>query len=190
MIHFPELYVLRHAETEWNEAGRLQGGFDSALTARGNAQAQAQQQILTGRTLQGFRAFTSPQGRAAHTAQIALQGLDLPVTQDEALREIGLGEWAGEDRKALISKHGAADGFELYALAPGGEGFAALEERCRDFLTRLEGPAVLITHGITSRMIRLIVTGHPAHALRDMPGGQGVVFHLKDGIQKRLTLGA
>jgi broad specificity phosphatase PhoE len=47
---------------------------------------------------------------------------------------------------------------------------------------------VLVTHGITSRMLRLILMDRPLKALRDMRGGQGVVFHIEDGKQKRLTL--
>ena len=43
---FPELWVLRHGETEWNTEERLQGRLDSALTPKGVDQALAQGQIL------------------------------------------------------------------------------------------------------------------------------------------------
>lgn len=190
MTRLPPLYIMRHGETEWNASGRLQGSFDSALTAQGRAQARAQNQILLGCDLTGFQAISSPQGRAVETAQLALEGLGLTLSMHENLREIGLGDWAGLDRKRLINSHNAVDGFDLYQLAPGGEGFAALQERCTVFLQDLKGPSVLVTHGMTSRMLRLIVTGKPISALQNMAGGQGVVFHLEGGKQNRLKLGA
>ena len=186
----PLLYILRHGETEWNASGRLQGHHDSPLTARGRAQAAAQHQILSREDLSGIMALCSPQARALQTAKIALKGLIDPVAQEQALREISLGDWAGQDRAALIHETGARDGFELYELAPKGEGFQRLHARCEGFLAGLTRPTVLVTHGITSRMLRLILTGNSISALREMPGGQGVVFRVEGGQQKRLKLGA
>ena len=188
---FPPLYILRHGETEWNAKNRLQGRFDSPLTPAGIAQANVQRDILGTCDLTGFTALTSPQGRAFHTASIALQGLVDGIETDTRLREIGVGDWAGHTRADLMAKTPEAhDTFGLYERAPGGEGFAALRSRCVAFLDDLDGPTVLVTHGITSRMLRLIVLGLPDADLRDLPGGQGVVFHLIDGRQNRLTLGA
>ena len=39
MTSFPDLYVLRHGETEWNREGIFQGVHDSPLTAMGREQA-------------------------------------------------------------------------------------------------------------------------------------------------------
>ena len=189
MSGFPPLYVLRHGETEWNAAGRLQGRFDSPLTETGRGQAKMQHGILARQNLNQFAAISSPQGRAFATAQIAVGPLVPEVMTDAALSEIGLGDWAGKYRDEVIVQSGARDGFDLYELAPEGEGFAALHHRCELFLRNLRGPSVLITHGITSRMLRLVATGRRQGALREMGGGQGVVFHIVEGTQERLTLG-
>ncbi|KIN60834.1 Phosphoglycerate mutase [Sulfitobacter noctilucae] len=190
MTAFPPCYILRHGETEWNASGRLQGRFDSPLTPKGMAQARQQRLILGQCDLGGFLAISSPQGRAFETAKIAVNGLIAPITTDKVLSEIGLGEWAGKTRADVIAQSGASDGFALYDLAPGGEGFTALHTRCLEFLRRLNKPSVIVTHGITSRMLRLILTGQPAGAVRTIGGGQGVVFYLSEGKQQRLTLGA
>lgn len=190
MRSLPPLYVLRHGETEWNRTGRLQGSFDSALTDLGKAQARAQSDLLKSVSLQGFMALSSPQGRALETARIALEGHEIVVHTADDLREIGLGDWAGLARQPLIDAHALQDGFDIYERAPGGEGFAALHSRCAQFLAGLDSPTILVTHGITSRMIRLIATGRPVCDLRAIGGGQGVVFHVMDGVQKRLRLGA
>ncbi len=190
MKTYPDLYILRHGQTEWNATGRLQGHYDSALTALGTAQATAQHDILRQRDLTGFRAFSSPQGRAFRTAGIALSGLIANITTDEALSEIGLGEWAGAEREPLMTAHGTRDGFALYELAPNGEGFAALQARCAVFLDRLQGPAVLVTHGITSRMIRLILSDQPLSYLPEIGGGQGVVYYFAQGSRKQMKFQA
>jgi probable phosphoglycerate mutase len=109
---------------------------------------------------------------------------------DDRLREIGVGDWAGKLRSELGEGSDFVEGpdgaLELYERAPGGEGFAALEQRCAGFLASVKRPCILVTHGITSRMLRAIATGGGAAAIADMGGGQGVVFHLENAVQKRL----
>lgn len=190
MKGLPPLYILRHGETEWNRAGRLQGSLNSALTDTGRAQALRQREILKTLNIEEFSALSSPQIRAYETALIALEGRRGAIVQAEDLREIGIGAWAGLARQPLIDAYGLRDGFEIYERAPQGEGFAALHARCKRFLRTLEGPSILVTHGITSRMLRLIATGGQLADLCDIGGGQGVVYHVQDGVQKRLTLRA
>lgn len=188
---FPELYILRHGETEWNAQGRMQGALNSPLTDAGKAQAQRQADILQDIDLSEFTVLSSPQGRAFETAAIALSRQVPVIRTEDRLREIEVGDWSGKVR-ATLARPGefedTADGaLELYERAPGGEGFAALEARCVSFLADLTVPAVLVTHGITSRMLRATILGLGIAGLSQMPGGQGVVYHLKDGVQKRLT---
>ena len=187
---YPEVYVLRHGETEWNAENRMQGALNSPLTIEGRAQALRQGQILQSINLKDFIVLSSPQGRAFQTAAIALAECVTHVRTDDRLSEIGVGEWSGRIRSELAPPdqyNDTPDGaLELYEQAPGGEGFAALHARCAAFLNDLPGPAVLITHGITSRMLRAIIMGRGLAGLAEMPGGQGVVYHLKDGVQKRL----
>ena len=42
----PDLFILRHGETVWNRAGRMQGAWDSDLTELGCAQARAPGAVL------------------------------------------------------------------------------------------------------------------------------------------------
>jgi probable phosphoglycerate mutase len=190
VTNYPELYVLRHGETEWNAIGRMQGALNSPLTPEGKRQAQRQAEILNSVDLTGFDILSSPQGRAFETAAIALARNVSHVHTDARLREIGLGEWAGRIRSELSENEEFFEGpdgpLELYERAPGGEGFDGLEVRCTEFLSSLKKPTVLVTHGITSRMIRTIVTGEGRSGMAEIGGGQGVVFHLKKGSQKRL----
>lgn len=190
MASYPELYILRHGQTEWNVQGRLQGSLNSPLTEEGRRQALRQGAILQAVDLTGFDIISSPQSRAFETAAIALARQVAHVQTDTRLREIGVGDWAGRMRSELPESKAFIEGtdgaLELYERAPNGEGFVALEARCTAFLNGLTGPAVLITHGITSRMIRAIATKIGRAGVADIGGGQGVVYHLKNDVQKRL----
>ena len=190
---FPHtLYVLRHGETEWNRQGRMQGTLDSPLTDLGLAQAEAQRRILDVLDLEGFAWIASPQGRAQATARIVARGRE--VATDARLAEISVGDWNGAMRDEIqaVAPHLFEHDTDLiwYDQAPGGEGFSALEARCRSFLAELSGPAVLITHGITSRFLRCLALGQPTDAFAEIGGGQGCVYRIKDGKQEKRDLQA
>ncbi|WP_187431615.1 phosphoglycerate mutase GpmB [Roseobacter fucihabitans] len=190
----PPLYILRHGQTVWNAEHRIQGRLDSALTAQGRAQARDQRKILGGCDLRDFQAFCSPQGRAFHTASLALEGLFQTIQTDARLSEISVGAFEGLRRDALLPGHkmdeSEESGLDLYERAPGGEGFKGLHRRCLAFLDDLSGPAVLVTHGMTSRMLRLILLNMDISQMGALPGGQGVVYHLAYGEMKCLSIGA
>ncbi len=185
MAHYPEIYILRHGQTEWNAEGRLQGAMDSPLTPLGIAQAQAQGRVLAGLDLAAFRAIISPLGRTRHTAALAVAPVMPDMAEDARLREIEVGDWTGRLRDSLGVPYDPiavpGETFALYDAAPNGEGLAGLQRRCQDFLDDLAGPAVLVTHGITGHMLRILWMGWDVDRLGDLPGGQGVVFHLADG---------
>lgn len=185
---FPEIFVLRHGETEWNAQGRMQGWLDSPLTARGRAQAARQADTLT--TLGMFERgdevqfFVSPLGRTQQTADIALPGVT--PNPDDRLREISVGDWEGQVLSDLKARHPERfreeDPLYWYDHAPGGEGYGALEYRCAMFLDELKAPAVIVTHGITSRMLRCLALGLSRDRLGELPGGQGVVHSVQNQI--------
>jgi probable phosphoglycerate mutase len=181
----PPIFILRHGETEWNREGRMQGHLDSPLTDLGRAQAAHQGEILRRILPDGAVAVTSDSGRSVETARIALDGLGLPLSQDARLREIGLGDWQGLTLREIEARWGwlmaERDPLDWKFDAPGGEDRAALEARVAAFLRGLRGPAVIVTHGLTSRMLRCLALGLPTQDLGAVPGGQGVVHAIAAG---------
>ena len=180
----PDLWILRHGETAWNVEERLQGHLDSPLTETGLAQANAQRRILA-RVLPGpVPVLSSPSGRALRTARIVADAAGMPVTTDEALRELYLGAWQGRrvpDIRDELPGEAAADPHLWKFTAPGGERLEQMIARLNAFLDRLDGPAVVVTHGLTSRVLRCLVLGLSPRDLAWLPGGQGVVHHLSGG---------
>ena len=183
----PDLFILRHGETVWNREGRMQGALDSDLTDLGQAQARAMGGLLAGYDLSGHRLYCSPLGRARATAALAFNRT--PVL-DPRLREIEVGQWSGLTRPEILARWPGMsqdeDMLEFYARSPGGEGFDALWGRVAGFLADLTGPAVIITHGVTSRFLRTAALGLSLAELDRVPGGQGVVFRLRDGLHEVL----
>ena len=187
---YPEVLVLRHGQTEWNAAGRLQGHLDSPLTEIGLRQAQRQNKTLLDYDLDGFRFITSPQGRARKTAQLALAGIVAEIETSEELKEINMGQWSGitraeiaAERKIRLQDLGE---LQIYDWTPGGETIAQLFARCAKFLVQLTGPAVLVTHGMTSLCLRLCALGWGLDRLADLPREQGVVYRVKAGSHDEL----
>lgn len=184
------LMLLRHGQTEWNAIERMQGRLDSPLTALGVSQAKQQGEILRREGIEGWALYASPQGRAWTTAQIALGAAADQVVQDVRLAEIDVGDWSGKSLADLqrryphmFDEHAPLD---WYDHAPGGEGYAGLEARCRSFLAELTGPSVVVTHGITSKMLRCLALGLPCDDMMAVPGGQGVVHRVEDGEHQTL----
>ena len=184
----PDLFILRHGETVWNREGRMQGWLDSDLTDLGRQQARAMGALLAGYDLTGHRLYCSPLGRAQATAALAFSQTS---TLDPRLREIEVGQWAGLTRDQIMTRWPgmteAEDMLDFYARAPDGEGFVALWNRVCAFLADLPGPAVIVTHGVTSRFLRTAALGLTIADLDQVPGGQGVVFRLVDGQHQTLA---
>src|SRR3954453_21046010 len=73
--HEPELWLIRHGETEWSRDGRHTGRTDLPLTPEGEQAARALAPRLDGVPFD--LVLASPLTRARHTAELA--GLDAPA---------------------------------------------------------------------------------------------------------------
>ncbi len=87
------LVMLRHGQTDFNAASRMQGQLDSALTELGRAQAVAASEVLG--KLQPLLIVSSDLHRAYDTAIKLGERTGLQVRADPRLRETHLGDWQG-----------------------------------------------------------------------------------------------
>lgn len=163
------MVLIRHGQTDWNKAGRLQGQVDIALNETGREQAQAAARSLEG---QGFtRVVTSPLGRALETGSIIAAHLGLPEpTTDAGLVERAYGELEGAvdaelpegTRQVLHPGHGAdpspveEEGFRL-GLLPGVERSRATGDRGVEALRRVHAAypqdrVIVVAHGTLIRL--------------------------------------
>ncbi|TPW76240.1 histidine phosphatase family protein [Schumannella soli] len=70
-----ELFLVRHGETDWNLARRIQGRTDIPLNDTGRAQAKAAGELLARRSWDGV--YASPLSRATETGAIIAAELGL-----------------------------------------------------------------------------------------------------------------
>ena len=186
------IYLVRHGETEWNQAGRMQGHLDSPLTARGEAQALAVGETLRDIGVDGFELLASPLGRTLATAAIIASALGRDpesIATDERIMEMTWGAWDGltraeieaRDPGALARRHADHWG---YAPPGGGESYAMVGLRVADWLAGLdtERPLIVVFHGGTGRVVRGLYAGldHAETLAQEEP--QDAFYLLRGGL--------
>ncbi len=194
----PTIYYIRHGETDWNAQGRLQGGRDIPLNDLGRKQAADAGVILAGllardgRRAQSLGFVASPLGRARRTMELLRGALNLPPCDyalDERLREIGYGRWEG----STFAQMRASDP-ELFARRqadkwtvppPGGESYAAVQVRMRDWYDQLTADTVAVAHGGTARALMVALDVETPASAADLGIEQGVVYVFADGGLKK-----
>ncbi len=87
------LLLIRHGETVWNGEGRIQGWSDSVLSERGRLQMAQVAERVAAYPVEAI--YVSTLGRARESGEILAARLNLPLIQDERLREYGIGKLEG-----------------------------------------------------------------------------------------------
>lgn len=175
----PDLYLIRHGQTAWNVEGRLQGRLDSPLTDLGRAQAAALRPLVENLAV---RRLCSPLGRAVQTAGILFG--DRPVTLDDRLAEIDVGDFSGHlvsELRARTPQAFRGLPHEWYDRTPNGERLAGLSARLAALLAGLSGPVVMVTHGMALTMLCSLATGQPLHRLHAPCQRQDVLHVVRNG---------
>jgi phosphoserine phosphatase len=98
-----EFLLVRHGETDWNTADRLQGQRDIPLNPTGCRQAQSVADRLSTTIID--RAYSSPLTRASKTAQILLGDRPIPLQFAPDLQEVNHGDWEGRTNTELQAAH-------------------------------------------------------------------------------------
>lgn len=94
------LYIMRHGKTDWNELHKLQGHTDIPLNEKGRLMAKAAHDEYMDVHIDFC--FASPLIRARETAEIFLQGRDIPIEIDDRLKEMCFGEYEGTENSFQI----------------------------------------------------------------------------------------
>jgi len=106
----PDLILLRHGRSEWNELNLFTGWHDVDLNAQGEAEASAAGALLAAETDLDLRILhTSLLTRAIRTADMALYAAGrswLPVRRSWKLNERHYGDLTGKDKKETAELFG------------------------------------------------------------------------------------
>ena len=190
----PTVYYIRHGETEWNADGRLQGAQDIPLNDLGRKQAADAGSILAGlfvrdgRNEQSLPFVASPLGRARSTMELVRGALKLPphdYSIDDRLREIGYGHWEGSTLSQMQASDPdvfAARQVDKWTVAPpGGETYASVQLRMRDWYDSLLGDTVAVAHGGTARALMVALGIETPGSAADLTIEQGAVYVFGEG---------
>ena len=177
-------FIARHGETVFNAARRLQGeAAHTPLTRAGFAQADAIGLALRDRLgpAPALTLWASPTGRALQTLAVIAEhlGLDWHAARtDPRLGEIGMGSWGGRRYAEVVAEAGPViDAAGLLRPAPDGEDYPAIAARMRGWLADTAddpGDRLVIGHGISSRVLRGVLTGAAADARYAVPIAAGL----------------
>jgi broad specificity phosphatase PhoE len=154
----PEVWLVRHGETEWSRDGRHTSRTDLPLTARGEAEARALAPALAGVPFD--LVLASPRRRAADTAVLA--------GRPGAVADPDLAEWDYGDYEGLTTPaiRETQPGWELWTHpTPGGETEEQVAVRADRIIARVlaEAPerALLVSHGHFLRVLASRWVGRP-----------------------------
>ena len=194
------LILVRHGESEWNRAGRIQGQINSPLTDLGINQAKAIREYLSGILLnQQLEIYTSPLDRALQTAEIIAQGIEYPsrkIIIEERLNDFNVGEISGTfgwDKVAEIFPEQA----QLRLQDPmrfhpsGGESGAEFEARLRSLLEDMmdEGTLkLMVSHGIVNKFIRGILKNLSGKEMVELGESQNTIYRLEEGEETEIKI--
>jgi len=162
------LILVRHGETDHNKGGMTLGRFDASLNERGLAQARAVAASFR-RTPDAI--FASPLQRALYTAELIGTETGAPVSVEQQLIEMDVGEMEHLSLTELRERHpeflrawssaAAAD-----ARMPGGETLAEVQQRAWSAVERMHeayryGEVIAVTHNFVVLTIVCRAIGLP-----------------------------
>lgn len=187
-----QVILVRHAETEWNVRGIIQGHSDSALTPRGERQTSALLAAFAESDLRVECVYASPLGRAWQMGQSLAESFCCSLIAEPALKEQAFGQFEGMTTAQLL-QHSPDASKALFKsdaeyCPPGGESLSHASQRMMHFLYNLEKKRhhqtiCLVSHGhVTQGVLSILKSGavddFPRYA---QPNASYSVFDLING---------
>lgn len=150
------LYIMRHGKTDWNAAYKLQGGVDIPLNEEGRQMAKTAREKYS--DLEFDICYCSPLKRARETAEIFLEGRNIPIVMDERLKEMSFGKYEGTERvieNASCPIHVLFKDPLHYVADGGAESLDELFARTGEFIKEVLVPGLQQNH-------RILIVAHGA----------------------------
>ena len=171
-----KFYVVRHGQTNWNLAGKIQGKTDIELNQNGIEQANKLKEEIKKYKIDLI--VSSPLKRAKRTAEIINESSQCKIVFDKALEERGFGIFEGKIRKEIqdevLNSH-VLDNYYLNTKYGEVEPIKETCERVWGLLNKLkenyqDKNILLVTHGGTIRVINGYFEGINCDGIIENPG--------------------
>ncbi|MFM2256976.1 MAG: hypothetical protein RIQ28_823 [Pseudomonadota bacterium] len=199
------LFIARHGETVFNAAGRMQGMHAHTPLTREGCEQATEMGIGLSRHIaphEPLALVSSPAGRTLQTLALVVEELHRDFhdnATDVRLREIDVGVWEGHYYKDIAPDISTLMDMEhklFIQKAPGGEDYRDVAERVQQWLSEqsFESDMLIITHGMTARVMRGLLLGLPPlerFGAPIAPGlAQGSMVMIRDGVEELVVDGA
>jgi probable phosphoglycerate mutase len=146
----PEIWLVRHGETEWSLSGRHTGRSDIPLTANGEEAARKLAPRLQGRSFSAV--WSSPSQRASNTCRLA--GFDADAVIEPDLAEWDYGAYEGITTKDILA---GRPGWQLFRDGcPNGEAVADVGARADRVVAHLRRATSSILVFSSSHFLRVL----------------------------------
>lgn len=181
-MEITRLIVVRHGETAWNVAARMQGQLDVGLNATGQWQAGRLGQALADEAIDAI--YSSDLSRAWDTALAIAGPRGLAVRPEPRLRERAFGHFEGlsfTEIEATLPEQARLWRRRDPAFAPeGGESLIAFRDRVTSAATELAARhpdqlVVLVAHGGVMDVLYRAATRQPLEAPRTWRLGNAAI---------------
>lgn len=194
----PVLYFVRHGETDFNVAHRLQGRYETSINARGREQARHCAGVLADliareqRRPADYAYVSSPLKRARETMEILRAALGLPPVAyavDDRLQEISYGDWEGSTLPEISARNPqllvSRDQDKWDFRPPGGESYRELATRVAAWYATVTRDTVIVAHGGTARALLANFAILPAEEATYAEVLHGAVYVFAQGTMAR-----
>ena len=147
-------YLIRHAQTLWNQEQRFQGRTDLSLGPRGREQAACLARHFSGQRFASV--YSSDLARSVQTAQAIADATQAALIIEPGLAEMDLGAWEGLTGQEIDARFDGA--YRRWCAAPSrvsivrGEALETFHRRVRSAFARIaaahqDGELVVVSHG-------------------------------------------
>lgn len=182
------ILLVRHGESEWNSARRLQGQADIELSARGRVQAANLRPTIA--SLKPDAVLCSDLKRAHETAVL----LGHPnAMSSKKLREIDVGDWTGLSISQLAAAgNGSYEGWRAGTFTPpGGEAWNTFADRVTQTVNGALNDAkrlLIVSHGGVIRALLQSLIGLPPHRMVPVGPASLSIIAVRDAANTDLRL--
>lgn len=185
------IYLIRHGQVEGHEEKRYNGQVNVPLTPLGREQSKRVRDCLAGVPLQAV--YSSDLDRSCYCAELVAAAHDLPVSTDESLRELNIGQWEGRTWAELQELSAEDWQARLHDLVnfrvPGGESLKDAADRIRPVVEKIlthhsGGDVALVAHGGVNRIVLLDAIGaslERAFSIEQDYGCLNIIDYFSDG---------
>lgn len=181
--------LARHPEIKKDRPLEFVGQREVPLSAAGEKQAKKLSRFI--RENYSLRSiFSSPLKRCLKTALEIARSFELPVRQEERLKEMNFGNWEGKTVEEIFKENAQANLF----FPPGGETIEKFRRRVERFFSEMaaangEGTVLVVSHAGVLKAILLRVLGLPLDQFWEIPQDTGALTEIYSSSANRFQIG-